>query len=211
MASPAFGCALLLTAGLAAAQEHGPARERLEAFSEGLESLQADFRQAIISPEGETIERGEGAIWMQRPDLFRWQYAGEFPELIVADGARVWMYDETLEQVTVREQSGLAGDSPLMLITDPSSLDQQFVVTELGEDAGVFLLELRVRSPEAEFERVLVGLRGDMLSFMVMEDAFGMRTEIGFDNILRNPALDAGQFEFTPPPGVDIIGDPGAP
>ena len=39
-----------------------------------------------------------------------------------------------------------------------------------------------------------------------MEDAFGLRTEIRFEDVERNPALDGGLFRFEPPPGVDVIG-----
>jgi len=203
--------AALLVCGPSLGQEHGPARASLERFCTGLESLSAIFTETIISPEGEIVEHGGGEVWMQRPDRFRWRYDGEFPELIVADGRRVWIFDQTLEQVTVTEQSGLPADSPLLLLTDLAALDRQFSVAEFGEDAGVLLLELKVRDQEAKFERVLVGMRDDALSYMAMEDAFGMRTEVRFEAIRRNPELDASRFEFTPPEGVDVIGDPGTP
>jgi outer membrane lipoprotein-sorting protein len=44
-----------------------------------------------------------------------------------------------------------------------------------------------------------------------MEDAFGLRTEIRFESLERNPVLEPGLFEFTPPDGVDVIGALSAP
>lgn len=203
--------AALSAAQQVAAFDAGPARASLERFNAGLERLQAGFRQQVISAEGELLETGEGRVWISRPNRFRWQYSGEFPELIVADGERIWMYDETLEQVTVKPQSGLAEDTPLMLLTDLSGLDRQFNVTELGEIEGVQLLELAVKSREAEFDRVLLGLEGDRLALMVLEDAFGIRTEIRFDDLTRNPDLEQGLFRFEPPPGVDVVGEAALP
>lgn len=183
------------------------ARASLERFAAGLERFHAGFTQVVTEADGRVMEQGQGEVWMHRPDLFRWRYDGEFPELIVADGTRVWIHDQTLDQVTVRTQSVLPENSPLMLLTDPSALDRQFTVTELGSDDGTLLLGLGTDSRDAEFERVILGLREDQLSLMIMEDAFGMRTEIRFDNVRRNPDLAESLFRFSPPPGADIIGE----
>jgi len=54
---------------------------------------------------------------------------------------------------------------------------------------------------------VLLGLAGEELRLMVMEDAFGLRTEVRFLDIRRNPELDPKLFTFEPPQGVDVVGD----
>jgi outer membrane lipoprotein carrier protein len=189
------------------AQEYGPARSALERFSTDLEQLHARFTQTVVDQGGVLMDSGEGEVWVSRPNLFRWAYAGDFPELIVADGERVWLFDEALDQVTVKVQSGLAEDSPLMLLTDLGSLDEQFLVAELGQYEDMELLELSSSGSEAQFDRVILGLVGDELRMMALEDAFGMRTEIQFEDIRRNPGLAAELFEFIPPEGVDVIGD----
>jgi outer membrane lipoprotein-sorting protein len=42
---------------------------------------------------------------------------------------------------------------------------------------------------------------------MIMEDAFGLRTELRFHEVERNPVMDPARFTFTPPEGADVIGD----
>jgi len=42
---------------------------------------------------------------------------------------------------------------------------------------------------------------------MVMEDAFGLRTEINFVEVERNPELDPALFTFVPPDSADVIGE----
>ncbi len=185
----------------------GPARVQLERFTEGLQSLHARFDQQIINADGLVEEKSSGQLWIAHPNRFRWEYGGDFPELVVADGKKVWLYDEMLEQVTIRQQSSLTADSPLTLLTDLSQLDVQFDVRELGGDSGLELLELRARNPESQFERVLLGLVDDKVQLMAMEDAFGLRTEIRFKDIKRNPPLNEDLFHFTPPEGTDVIGD----
>jgi outer membrane lipoprotein carrier protein len=172
-----------------------------------LRTLHARFEQQVISSDGLVQDGSSGEVWLQRPGLFRWEYGGEFPEQVIADGKNIWIHDETLEQVTVKDQTDAAVNSPLTLLTDLGQLDAQFEVREVGQDNELHLLELRSRQSESEFERILLGLSDDMLRMMVMEDAFGLRTEIRFQQIERNLELDAGLFSFTPPESADVIGE----
>jgi outer membrane lipoprotein carrier protein len=182
------------------------AREQLDAFSAGLDTLQARFSQRVVNRDGLVEDESEGRVWLSRPNLFRWAYGGEFPELVVADGEKIWIYDESLEQITVRDQALATVDSPLSILTQPDLLDERFEVREAGDDAGLQLLELRARDAEMEFERLLLGLRDATLELLIVEDAFGLRTEFRFWDVERNPRIDPGLFRFTPPPGVDVIG-----
>jgi len=208
---PGFQLCLLLFTSLMCASlwgdASGPARNGLEQFSRNLHSLKADFSQTIVAPDGRLESESSGEMWLQRPGLFRWSYGGDFPELIVADGEKIWLYDLMLEQVTVKLQSRLAEDSPLMLLTDPDLLDEQFTVTEVGDYEGMNLLELVSINSESEFDRVLLGFEGDQLALMSLEDAFGLRTQIRFSNIIRNPELDPELFRFDPPENTDVVGD----
>lgn len=197
---------LLALASAASAAPEG-ARRALDAFSAGLESLAAEFSQRVVSRDGVVEQESEGRVWLARPNRFRWAYGGDFPELVVADGGTIWMYDEALEQVTVRDQQAATVDSPLSILTQPELLDSRFEVREVGQSDDLQLLELRSREPEGEFERLLLGLGEQGLELLIVEDAFGLRTEFRFRGIERNAALDPALFRFTPPEGVDVIGD----
>lgn len=195
-----------LSSGVTLAQE-GAARAQLERFSDGLDSLHARFDQRVISSDGKVQDGSSGEVWLRRPGLFRWEYGGDFPEWVIADGKNIWIYDEVLEQVTVRNQSDVAVNSPLTLLTDLAQLDGQFEVRESGQVEQFQLLELRSRSPESEFERILLGLADNILQLMIMEDAFGLRTEIRFQQVERNPELNPELFTFEPPESADVIGE----
>ncbi len=204
-----FGAIFLFSLALPcdAQAQPGQARIQLEQFSDGLETLHALFDQQVIGSDGAVRDGSSGQVWLRKPGLFRWEYGGDFPELVVADGKNIWIYDETLEQVTVKNQSHTSANSPLTLLTDLGQLDEQFEVREVGEADGVLLLELRSRDTDSEFERILLGLHDDSLSLLVMEDAFGLRTEVRFEQIQRNPPLDSSLFTFQPPESADVIGE----
>ena len=200
--------ALLFMSGPAHAQVGTEtARAQLERFSDGLETLHARFRQRVISSDGAVEDASSGEVWLSRPERFRWEYGGDFPEVVVADGANIWIYDETLEQVTVKGQAAASVNSPMMLLTDLGQLDVQYEVREAGALEEYQLLELRSRDAESEFERILLGLHDDSLGLMVMEDAFGLRTELQFDEVERNPEIEATRFSFQPPESADVIGE----
>lgn len=183
------------------------ARDTLSAYSEGLEGLRARFRQVVISQDGQVMDQGSGEVWLQSPDRFRWFYEGDFPELIVADGSHVWIYDESLDQVTVREQGAAGSDSPLLLLTNPTGLDEKYQVTELGTLTGSQILQLSARDADAPFERLLLMFTDGDLTGLTLEDSFGLRTEMQFDEVERNPQIPEDYFLFTPPDGVDLLGD----
>ena len=117
---------LFLATFIVLAGESGPARSELEKFAGELERFKADFTQTVMSQDGSIQDKTQGQVWLQSPDKLRWVYSGEFPEIIVADGKNIWIYDVSLEQVTVKPQSGQATDSPLMILADVSQLDRQF-------------------------------------------------------------------------------------
>jgi len=196
----------LLSATVAGAQETGGARSELDQFAASLERFQAEFTQTVKSADGRIQEQAQGEVWLQKPDKLRWVYTGEYPEIIVADGKNIWIYDESLEQVTVKPQSEEATDSPLMIIADVSKLDTQFQVTELGDFEGMNLLELKSLDSESEFDRILLGVVPGGIRMMAMEDAFGQRTEIHFENVQINQPVDPGLFQFKPPAGTDVVG-----
>lgn len=202
-----LGAMLFLSVADTGQTDSQSARAQLERFSNQLETLHAQFEQRVIGTDGVTGDNSSGEVWLRRPGLFRWEYGGDFPEVVVADGKNIWIYDEVLEQVTVKDQTQVAMNSPLVLLTDLGQLDEQFEVREAGASDQWQLLELRSRSAESDFERILLGLNEDSLQLMVMEDAFGLRTEINFVGVERNPELEPGLFTFVPPDSVDVIGE----
>jgi outer membrane lipoprotein carrier protein len=202
----ALSLGFCLAVTIAVANEAGPARSELERFANELENFQAEFTQTVKTQDGRIQDQTQGQVWLQSPDKLRWVYTGEFPEVIVADGDNIWIYDESLEQVTVKPQSSQVNGSPLMILTDVSQLDTQFLVTELGDYEEMFLLELKSKDGDSEFERILLGLDSSGVRMMAMEDAFGQRTEIQFDNVIMNPTPDPDLYKFTPPAGTDVVG-----
>ena len=188
------------------------ARTRMEAFSRDLHSVTATFTQSVTDANGHRGEETSGTLALQAPRQFRWETKAPYEQIIVADGQRVWVYEPDLQQVTVRSQSSEEAHSPLTVLTDLSQLDSQFTTSESGERDGLAWLKLVSKDKEPEFEFAELGLSAQGLDRMVFKDQLGNSTEIRFSDWKRNPKISADTFKFTPPKGVDVIGntDPGA-
>ncbi len=206
--------ALLLSLGLAwSFTAAATGREQMAAFSHNLTGLDAQFQQRVYDPNGHESEVSSGNVKLSAPRQFRWQYVKPSPQLIVADGDHIWIYDPDLQQVTVRNQSNEEQSSPIAVLIDPTELDRQYKVSEGGRIHGLDWLVLLPRKGEdAPFQRARLGFGASGLVRMEMTDALGQLTVIGFSPWQRNPRFAANTFHFTPPPGADVVGkvEPGA-
>jgi outer membrane lipoprotein carrier protein len=182
-------------------------RDKLDAFAKNLNSVSADFGQHVLDPNGGTGKTSNGTLALKAPRQFRWETKTPYQQLIVADGEKVWIYDPDLEQVTVRAQGTEEAHSPLTVLTDLSQLDRDFTTTEQGEHDGLTWLRLKSKDKEPQFDYCDLGLDGAGLQRMRFQDTLGNSTEIHFSHWQRNPKLATDKFKFTPPKGVDVIGD----
>lgn len=187
---------------------HAGGRESLNTFTKGLKGLDGQFTQEVFDSKGKRKESSSGRVSLSAPRLFRWEYLKPYPQLIVADGKQVWVYDPDLRQATVRAQGMEEQNSPLAALIDPQRLDRDFDVKDIGSEAGLQWLELRPKkNPDtAGFERARLGFDQRGLVRMQVHDALGQRTDIAFSGWKRNPAFPGKTFRFTPPKGVDVVG-----
>ena len=183
------------------------AKTRLEAFVDDTKSLTANFTQTVFDNAGRKTQEASGNLFFSRPGKFRWVYQKPYAQLIVGDGSKVWIHDEDLDQVTVRKFDQALGDSPAALLAGDNNIEKLFNLKEGGSKDGIEWLEASPKSKEGSFEKVRMGFKGNDLHAMELKDNFGQTTLLRFSNLQRNPAIGASLFRFTPPKGVDVIGD----
>ncbi|MFW5926612.1 MAG: outer membrane lipoprotein chaperone LolA [Wenzhouxiangella sp.] len=181
--------------------EASDSRDQLDAFAAGLESLSGGFEQITIDESGRVTEEAEGRLYFRTPDYFRWDYHAPFPQEMVADGEKLWHYDESLDQVTVRDQPD-ADESPLMVIMRPERLERFYRIRDAGDPD---VLEFVPRGDNAEFEQARLHFRNGVPRMLELEDRFGQLTRVMLNDLSRNPRLEEGLFNFTLPSGVDVL------
>ena len=202
-ATSALTAALLLAISTAA---NAGARDQLDAFSKGLKGLDGQFSQQVFDPRGKQKEASTGRVAVSAPRLFRWEYVKPYPQLIVADGKTVWVYDPDLQQASKRPQGVEEASSPLAILLDPAKLDRDFTVKEAGASNGIEWLQLTPKQADAAFKTAKLGFGKAGLAEMEYVDALGQRTKISFSGWKRNPGFAKGTFTCVPAKGVDVIG-----
>jgi chaperone LolA len=190
-----------------AANDVAAGRQKVESFLQGLQSLQAQFKQTLTDRNGQALEQASGTLAISRPDRFRWDYRDPNEQLIVADGSRIWLYDADLQQVTVRKLDDTLSATPAMLLSGQGNLQDNFNVMQASQDGGVFWVRMEPKRDDTDFKWVRLGFDGAVLKFMELADKLGQTTHLEFAQVERNPALDPSRFTFTVPPGADVIGD----
>ncbi len=207
-------CATTLAALLACPvlAHAGKGLERLDVFLKSREAVLADFQQTLVDEKNRALKQAHGTLILQRPGKFRWDYAAPHRQLIIADGKKLWLYDADLEQVTVRAMDATLGATPAVLLSGDRPLQESFVITEIGirggeEWRGLEWAGLTPKADDAGFSRVWLGFDEKELRAMELTDNFGQTTLIRFSNVRRETRVDATLFTFTPPLGVDVIGD----
>jgi outer membrane lipoprotein carrier protein len=197
--------AMLMLSAAVPAKASGLAQ--LKAFVDGAKTGRTTFRQSVIPKGREQAQVSSGTFTFARPGRFRWSYQEPYEQLIVGDGAKLWIYDRDLNQVTTHKQDVSLGASPAALLSGDNSLDRNFEVVDAGASDGLEFVDARPRAPESGVERVRIGFRDNLPRVMELHDTFGNVTTLTFDSFERNVKLDAAQFAFVPPKGADVVGN----
>ena len=119
--------AVWLLAASAVAQAGGI--DELHAFLDGAKNGRATFKQTVVARAGRAPQQSSGTFAFQRPGKFRWSYDKPFEQLVVGDGAKVWVYDKDLNQVIVRALDAALGATPAALLAGDNALERNFTPT----------------------------------------------------------------------------------
>lgn len=179
---------------------------QLNQFLTSTKTAQAHFSQEVITKTGRTTQKANGTMSFQRPGKFRWEYIKPYNQLIVVDGTKLWSYDKDLNQVVIKPMGQVLGSTPAALLAGSNDLHKNFDLREDGASDGLEWVEATPRNKDSGFEKVRIGLKGNLPQAMEVQDNFGQTTELSFSDFERNPAFKTDLFVFTPPKGADVIG-----
>jgi outer membrane lipoprotein carrier protein len=212
--------AFLLVAALASANAQAQAQpeplQLLGDFIRTVQSGRAQFTQTVISParEGQSVRsrNSSGVFEFARPNKFRFSYSKPYVQTLVADGQTLWLHDPDLNQVTARKLSQVLQGTPAVVIasaTDLRGLQADFELSAQAPTGGLQWVQATPRSREGQLQSMRIGLRagpqGAELVSLEILDALGQRSLMQFSRFETPLPAGAAAFQFTPPPGSDVI------
>jgi outer membrane lipoprotein carrier protein len=179
----------------------------LKKFYNETHAFKADFHQIVTDKQGQKIQEVYGEMQLKRPNKFKWDYHKPYEQQIVSDGKQVWLYDTELAQVSVRELSKALGSSPAALLAGGDSLDKSFRLVNAYRKDNLDWVSTNPKDSDTGFNKISLAFKNDVLQEMDMIDSFGHITKIMFTNGVQNPELEAKNFLFKPPKGVDVVSE----
>ncbi len=175
--------------------------QRLKAMT----SMSADFTQTVFDNSGHILQQIEGSLSVKTPGKMVWETSPEFGQLVISDGDTLWVYDQDLEQVTIRDLAKNVQDTPALLLSgNEDDIQKHFdvVATRLPEETRYRLVP---KDQSRLFEALDFSYVGDQLASMTILDAAGQITVVSFLNSSVNPVLDDTLFSFNIPENTDVI------
>jgi outer membrane lipoprotein carrier protein len=71
--------------------------DQLHQFLNSTRTLKAEFSQMVVAKNGRKPQQSSGVVAISRPGKLRWDIQKPYPQLVVGDGEKIWIYDRRTE------------------------------------------------------------------------------------------------------------------
>jgi outer membrane lipoprotein carrier protein len=186
---------------------------KVQARYDATHDFTADVTQEMtIASLGKTVT-SSGTVAFKKPGRMRWEIVVGDPQVVVADGTTLWLYQPAEKQVLKTPfDAAFRSSTPLSFLTGVGRIQQDFEVKADGESPGPDLLSLTLvpRQDAASVGQLRLLVAADSFDIRGAEihDPQGNLSKLRFEHLRRNVGLDDAQFVFKVPPGVDIVNAP---
>ena len=193
---------LLAAFAFTSASAFATATDELRDFVRTVHSGKSTFTQTVTSPKGKQ-KVSDGSFEFSRPNRFRFIYQKPYAQTVVGDGTRVWIYDPDLNQVSSRKTGDALANTPAALIVS-NDIDKVFTLADQPSQDGIDWVLATPRQAEGTVRSLRIGFRGHALAQLQIDDSFGQKSMLVFNDFEPNAKLAADTFVFTPPKGADV-------
>jgi outer membrane lipoprotein carrier protein len=170
-------------------------------------SFSADFEQTSRLTALDVTETAKGKAWFSHPGKMKWAYQSSDNHEIITNGTDLWIYRPEENQVMTGDaapffQSGSGG----AFLADIRKIREEFTIEpgKSEENVAQLVLTPQKKTPELAKIHITVNLPGYEIPVVETENIYGDTTQFIFTNI-QFSTFDEQIFEFTPPPGTEII------
>ncbi|MCZ2135508.1 MAG: outer membrane lipoprotein chaperone LolA [Burkholderiales bacterium] len=199
----------LITAALLPAAAHAQSAANaltdFRSYTRDLQTLSGQFSQEVRDKSGRVSRQSAGTFAIARPGKFRFTYDKPFKQTIVSDGTTVWLYDEDLNQVTIRKLGDTLSEQPLALLLDPAAADRLFDLKLLPPSGSIGFIEAQPKKADAAFTDLRVAMVALQPQEITWRDALQNVNTLRFGDIQKNAKLAPDAFAFVPPKGADVL------
>lgn len=173
-------------------------------------SFSADFSQVTSMKLSRRQRQGKGSLVIKKPGLMRWDYLEPDRQVLICDGKQMSMYFAEAEQMIVMSaQEYLQSDVTYNFFAGKGNILRDFAAGPPSDDFCCgqppdLKLVPKKEHPQVDFIYLWLDERF-LVSRMQISDHYGSVTDLSFTNIRLDQKVEANLFEFTPPPGTEIV------
>jgi outer membrane lipoprotein carrier protein len=178
---------------------------------EKTDDFEAGFIQEYIGKGMRQSNRGEGKVYFKKKGMMRWDYTVP-NQRIVSDGQQLWYYQPEEKQVLVSDVSSVLKErTPLAFLAGEGNLSRDFTFLNLNEPVSQkednYVIELAPKEPIGTLSKLVLTV--DKKTYTILQadvfDGLGNLTRTRFINIKTNVGVSRSFFQFTIPPGTEVI------
>ena len=209
----ACGLALMLFARDAGALDVAALVRKVQQRYDATKDFTAAVTQEMtIASLGKTTT-ASGTVAFKKPGKMRWEFDHDTPQVIVADGTTLWLYQPKEHQVIKTPfREAFRSTTPISFLTGVGRLSQDFEASIAGssDDGRLVYLNLVPRSDTAAIGtlRLTVARDNGEIRGAEITDPLGNVSRLRFADIRRNQNLPDDRFVFQIPSGVDVVTAP---
>jgi outer membrane lipoprotein carrier protein len=190
------------------------AAANLEKALRNMHSLQARFEQFYYSMTVSEPLRERGELFLQKPDLMRWQYQDPQEKVFLYAGGVLQIYLPEEKQLTRSRISPEAYDSDILgIFLAAKSLRDLYVIKDTRfptDSARVRQIKLTPKE-EGDYSYALLEINDKtwLLHRAIFLEWSGNKREFLFTQLRTNVALPAKTFELKVPADCEVIDETG--
>ena len=133
----------------------GEGVRKLKAFHKTVNAFEAKFDQVLKDKNHVVLQTAMGSMSLKRPGKFYWNYQKPDKQLIISNGKKIWIYDQELEQVTIKTLTKGLGKSPARVLTETAALEKEFILKDLGKKNGIDWVELKPKDAASDHDHFI--------------------------------------------------------
>ncbi len=188
--------------------------KKLQERYDTTKTFKADVRQETKVKSIDVSDVSTGTVVFKKPGKMRWDFQTPRPQQIISDGSLLWIYQPDDQQVLKAPfKAGFVSTTPVSFLLGVGRITDAFKPRPDARGCTADRLYVGLASKTSDDIGALA-FGVDRSTYDIVEaavtDPLGNVTTLTFSAVARNVDVPDATFDFTVPPGVDVITPPTA-
>ncbi len=184
---------------------------KVQSFYDKTHSFKCEFTQEFFVKAYNQKKTSKGRVTFSKPGKMEWIYEEPKDNRVVSDGTTLKVYEAQNRQMFEQQVDKSQYPAALSFLTGQGKLSDTFDFQVMSGQQmnfpGGLVLVGTPKQPTPAYQKVLFYV--DAGTFQIRRamvlDGQGNRNRFDFLNPRVNEAVEAKQFNFTPPPGTSVV------